>query len=107
MLADARLAAGKPIALSAARERWTSWRRSPGLRRASRSIRLTFAEALAAHGDLPAARAAFREARERLLRRAAKVGDPALRRSFLERVPENARTMARARELLGEPEPAA
>ena len=38
-----------------------------------------------------------------LLRERIPLGDPALRRSFLERVPENARTLARARELLGEP----
>ncbi len=108
MLADARLAAGElDLALSAAREAMDILEALTGIEEGESLIRLTFAEALAAHGDLPAARAAFREARERLLRRAAKVGDPALRRSFLERVPENARTMARARELLGEPEPAA
>jgi tetratricopeptide (TPR) repeat protein len=106
--ADALLAAGQiERALAAAREAMDILEGLTGIEEGESLIRLAFAEALAAHGDLPAARAAIREARERLLRRAAKVGDPALRQSFLERVPENARTLARARELLGEPAPSA
>jgi tetratricopeptide (TPR) repeat protein len=64
-------------------------------------IRVIHAEALAAAGDAAGARAAIVEARERLLARAEKVTDPALRRTFLERVPENARTLARAVTLRG------
>jgi tetratricopeptide (TPR) repeat protein len=60
-------------------------------------IRLVYAEALRATGDRDAARAAIRDARDRLLERAAKVSDPARRASFLERVPENARTLTCAR----------
>jgi len=56
-------------------------------------IRLTHAEALAAVGRATDARHALERARERLLERAARLADPALRASFLERVPENARTM--------------
>ncbi len=59
-------------------------------------IRLIHAEALHATGALEAARSAIAEARTRLLARAARIGDPALRAGFLERVPENARTLATA-----------
>jgi tetratricopeptide (TPR) repeat protein len=61
----------------------------------------TYAEALAMAGELEAAREVLAGARERLLARAEKIADPGLRRSFLERVPENAAVMARAREWLG------
>ena len=60
-------------------------------------VRLVYAEALHASGDGRAA-SAILAARAHLLERAAKIRDPILRRSFLERVPENARTVARARE---------
>ena len=59
--------------------------------------RLVHAESLAAAGDRQAAAGALAAARARLLANAAKIDDPALRRSFLERVPENARTLALAR----------
>jgi tetratricopeptide (TPR) repeat protein len=55
-------------------------------------LRLVYAEALHAEGD-PRAASAILDARDRLLEQAAKIGDAALRRSFLERVPENARTL--------------
>jgi eukaryotic-like serine/threonine-protein kinase len=60
-------------------------------------VRLVYAEALHASGDGRAA-SAILAARAHLLERAAKIRDPILRRSFLERVPENARTVARSRE---------
>ena len=56
-------------------------------------IRLTHAEALAAIGDAPAAAAALARARARLLERADRIRDARLRASFLERVPENRRTL--------------
>ena len=59
-------------------------------------IRLTHAEALAAIGRVDQARAALERARERLHERAARFTDPLLRASFLERVPENAKTLARS-----------
>ena len=62
-------------------------------------IRLTLAEALAAAGDRAAAATAIAHARDRLLHRADAISDPALRASFLGRVPENARTLALAAEL--------
>jgi tetratricopeptide (TPR) repeat protein len=61
------------------------------------AVRLAHAEALHACGALDAARAAIADARARLRAIAARIPDPAYRRSFLEDVPENARTFARAR----------
>ena len=63
-------------------------------------VRLMIAEALHATGDADA-RSSIRAARERLLARAAKITSPEWRTSFLENLPENARTLALARELLG------
>jgi hypothetical protein len=68
-------------------------------------LRLTRAEALHATGALDAARAAIADARAGLLAIAEPIRDPAYRRSFLEAVPENARTLALARTWLGEPAP--
>jgi tetratricopeptide (TPR) repeat protein len=59
-------------------------------------IRLTYAEALFAVGAQTEARAALAAARERLLARAERIGDPRLREKFLGTVPENARTLALA-----------
>ncbi|MFO0586480.1 MAG: protein kinase [Polyangiaceae bacterium] len=56
-------------------------------------VRLAHAEAALETGQKDAHEAAA-DAREHLLARAAKIADPALRRSFLENVPENARTLA-------------
>ncbi|WP_437320152.1 protein kinase domain-containing protein [Sorangium sp. So ce385] len=64
--------------------------------------RLTHAEALMAAGNQRRALAAIAVARARLLENAAKIGDPELRRSFLEDVRENARTLELARAWLGE-----
>jgi eukaryotic-like serine/threonine-protein kinase len=65
-------------------------------------IHLTWIEALVARGDLTDARTAVAAARDRLLHQAAQIAEVPLRRSFLERVPENARTLSLARELLDE-----
>jgi hypothetical protein len=59
------------------------------------------AEALHAAGQQERARAAIATARDRLLANAEKIGDPTYRKSFLENVPENARTVELAREWLG------
>jgi eukaryotic-like serine/threonine-protein kinase len=63
-------------------------------------IRLSYAESLAASGRSEEAIAAFAEARELLLARAARIKNPAWRRSFLDKVRENSRTLARAGELV-------
>ncbi|UQA55411.1 ATP-binding protein [Polyangium aurulentum] len=65
-------------------------------------LRLTFAEASWAAGLSSMARVAIGTARQRLLDRAAQIKDPAWRRSFLENVPENARTIELARAWLDE-----
>jgi hypothetical protein len=62
---------------------------------------LVFAEALRASGDVALARRAIEDARDALIARAAKIRDDRLRRGFLERVPENARTLQLAREWSG------
>jgi eukaryotic-like serine/threonine-protein kinase len=59
---------------------------------------LARAEALHASGDVPAARETIGEARDRLLARADRIASRELRRSFLECVPDNARTLRLARE---------
>jgi tetratricopeptide (TPR) repeat protein len=66
-------------------------------------VRLAHAEALRATGAHDAARRAIGEARDRVLATAAKIAAPSYRQSFLEQVPENARTLALAAELLGPP----
>jgi hypothetical protein len=65
-------------------------------------VRLARAEALHAAGALDAARAAIADARARLVAIADTISDPAYRTSFLEGVPENARTLELARAWIGE-----
>jgi hypothetical protein len=64
-------------------------------------VRLARAEALHATGAHDAARNAIAEARTRLRTIAGRIPDPAYKQSFLEDVPENARTFALARAWLG------
>jgi eukaryotic-like serine/threonine-protein kinase len=89
-------------ALAAARRAMEILRELEGVEDGESLIRLVFADALAASGDQEGAKEAAREARERLLSRAGKVGDAELRASFLQNVPENARTLSLAERLLGE-----
>ncbi|WP_437720284.1 protein kinase domain-containing protein [Sorangium sp. So ce861] len=95
--------AGEAVAL--AREA-LAWNRRGGAVYAPRqeAIPAIYAEALHASGDVEAAREVLREARADVLARADKIGDPALRKSFLENVSANARTLALARAWLGPPE---
>jgi tetratricopeptide (TPR) repeat protein len=65
-------------------------------------IRLAHAEALHATGAHDAARHAITEARARLFAIADRIPDPDYKKSFLENVPENARTLMLARAWLGE-----
>jgi tetratricopeptide (TPR) repeat protein len=57
-------------------------------------VRLTFAEVLDETGHADEARRALTEARDRLLQQAARIGDAALRKSFLSNVSEHATTFA-------------
>jgi hypothetical protein len=61
-------------------------------------IRVTYAQSLNAVGRHDEARSAIRAAADRLQARASVIADPELQASFLARVPENARTLALARE---------
>jgi tetratricopeptide (TPR) repeat protein len=63
-------------------------------------VHLALAEALEAAGDKAGARAAITVARDRLMLRADKIQNRAWRRSFLDKIRENARTLARAGEWL-------
>jgi len=63
-------------------------------------VRLARVEALLASGDEEGARGAVREARERLLERAAAIEEAGFRRRFLE-LPEHARTIAVWQGLVG------
>jgi eukaryotic-like serine/threonine-protein kinase len=65
-------------------------------------VRLMIAETLLATGQEDAARAAARRARERLLERAARISDLEWRRSFVDNIPENARTLELAAQLRAE-----
>jgi ATP/maltotriose-dependent transcriptional regulator MalT len=56
-------------------------------------VRLAYARACHAAGDLNAARAAIERARSRLMERAERIEDPELRRSLLERSPHSAKTL--------------
>ena len=85
------------VALDAARAANDELVRAGGIDEGEARIRLIYAEALHATGDLDEARAAITTARDRLHARAAKIGDEAWRQSFLECVPENARTLELAR----------
>jgi hypothetical protein len=64
-------------------------------------VRLAHAEALHATGAHDAARHAIAESRARLFTIADRIADPDHKQSFLENVPENARTLALARAWLG------
>jgi len=88
-------------ALIAAREAHELFDALGGVEEGESQIRLMIAETLHATGDREGARTAIRRARERLLARAAKITDGEWRTSFLENLPENARTLALATELLG------
>jgi hypothetical protein len=70
------------------------------------SVRLVHAEALRATGARDAARRAIGDARARVLAIADKIAEPTYRASFLEHVPENARTLALAAAWLGDASPA-
>jgi hypothetical protein len=96
-LADLLLAQGRTAeALAAAEEAMGILRALTGVEEGESLIRLVHALALEAAGDAEAAYAAVVEARRRLLDRADRISDPRLRRSFLDHIPENARTLALA-----------
>ncbi len=80
----------------AADEAMVTLRRLEGVEEGESLIRLQHALALEATGDAAGAATAVGEARRRLLERADRINDQRLRRSFLDHMPENARTLALA-----------
>ncbi|WP_437812403.1 serine/threonine-protein kinase [Sorangium sp. So ce1078] len=102
-LADVLLAAGRRgEALVEARRAAKIMNEIGQLEEGEALVRAVHAEALWAAGDREGARAALAEAEARLGERAGKIADPAWRASFVERVPEHARTAALRRAWDGE-----
>ncbi len=87
-------------ARAAAEQAMRIFREVGGVLEGESMIRLVYAESLWATGDQDAAREAIAEARDRLVARADAIKKKAWRKSFLERVRENIRTLARAGEWL-------
>jgi len=103
VLARALLAAGRAgEAMAAATEAMRLFREIGRIEGGEALLRLAYAECLHTVGAVDRAREVIREARARLLTRATRIPEPALRQSFLERVGENARTLALARAWAGE-----
>ena len=96
-LADLLLAHGRAAeARVAAEQAMDTLRALSGVEEGESLIRLTHALALEACGDTQGAEVVIAEARRRLLERADRIKDARLRRSFLDHIPENARTLAMA-----------
>jgi tetratricopeptide (TPR) repeat protein len=106
VLACIRLAQGRAGEASEIAERAFAQSQACGMGYCCRHAMLLLvrAEAFHALGDQDAACQAIREARDDLLRRAAKIPDsePEVRRCFLENLPDHRRTLELAREWLGE-----
>src|SRR5262249_28237721 len=101
VLGRARLLQGRPDEAREAAEEAARLLEQGGVEESEALIRLVLAEAIHATGDIEAAHVALAAGKRRLLDRAAKIEDPAVRRRFLENVPEHARTIALAEEWLG------
>ncbi|MFO0587357.1 MAG: protein kinase [Polyangiaceae bacterium] len=97
VLAAARLALGRPHdALEASREAMTALARTGVYGYRHVEVHLVHAEALHATGALTAARVAIGTVRDLVIERAERIQDPALRRAYLEDLPENRRALALA-----------
>lgn len=92
-LARAELARGQTAAVMEPAELASKLLHGP-VEAGEAEIRLVWAEALRADGREEEALDVIRDANARLLERASRIGDAAHRRSFLENVPEHARTAA-------------
>jgi serine/threonine protein kinase len=89
-------------ALVEARKAMELLERLGGVEEGEALIRLMLMSALAREGDTKAACAAAREARDRLELRGDRIANPSWRRSFLNDVPEHARTLELAAQWLDE-----
>ena len=101
-LGDALLQGGDAVeALEASREAVELLDSLQGTDEGDSLARVVYAEALFRTGDAAAAHAAIATARERVLRRAARITVAAWRASFLAAIPENVRTLELAARWLG------
>jgi tetratricopeptide (TPR) repeat protein len=95
ILARALLLGGRAEeAFTPAREAYAQLEREGSLEEGEPTVRLAYAEALAARGLTGELGEVVAAARARLRERAGKISDPAWRESFLHAVPENARMLA-------------
>lgn len=99
LLARALLAQGRlSEALSNARDAFAQLERLVLVDDGEATIRLALAECLIATGDQPAAHKAVSTTAQWLLARAESIDDPAMRESFLTRIPEHRRILELVRE---------
>jgi tetratricopeptide (TPR) repeat protein len=100
LLARALLAQGRPAeALVSARDAYAQLESLGVVDDGETTIRLALGECLIAIGDMPAAQEVLEKAAGRILASAETIDDPAIRNSFLTRIPEHRRTLELAREL--------
>ena len=100
IFADIQMASGAPQeAFAAASEAMAILEALEGVEEGEALIRLLHAQALEAMGHTVEAQTRINEARLRLMERADRITDTRLRRSFLDHIPENARTLAMATRL--------
>ncbi|WP_437597209.1 protein kinase [Sorangium sp. So ce590] len=107
LLSELRLRQGRAAEAVALAREALAWNRRAcaGFAPRQELLPALHAEALHASGDVEAARAVLREARAHLLARSARIGDPVIRKSFLENVSANARTLALSRAWLDDAAP--
>jgi tetratricopeptide (TPR) repeat protein len=100
LLARALLAQGRPAeALVSSRDAYAQLESVGVVDDGEATIRLALAECLIAVGDTTAAREVLNKAAGRILASAEAIDDPAMRESFLTRIPEHRRILDLAREL--------
>jgi tetratricopeptide (TPR) repeat protein len=98
VLGQVLAAAGRADEAAEAADEAVQMMKSAGVEEGEALVRLVHAESLHARGLHEAALAAITTAREQLLARSALISDDALKRSFLENVPEHVRTITLAQE---------
>ena len=100
LLCEAELALGHLEEALSLSEEWLARSRALGMIESSiPRVHLVRVEALRALGRVDETKTALREAKDSILTLAAKIGDPELRRCFLENHHPHARTFALCREL--------
>ena len=100
IFADLQLTRGAHAdAYTAATEAMSILEALEGVEEGEALIRLVHAQALETIGYESEAKSRIMEARSRLMERASRITDARLRRSFLDHIPENARTLAMAARL--------